>query len=256
MRINILIITFLISVTLLVANTKTQEITGKYLTIGPDGSVSGNFKFITSERGNEINFQSLFGNSKSEVTFDNNMNFKTYTEKYHDTADLKLVELIGRDYTHAELSKNGKEINFNSELNGKKLKREKVKIKGNFKIFNNLFLTLQKDLQNGAKDFESFLIFPESASGYKASFDFYKSQNLLTKTPGYKNAPKFFVVGSKFEKEVIVCEVGLMGIAGKFFPHKFSFVFENGGYYDFLGYWGGNPETPNYYIADKNTGEK
>ena len=256
MRINILIVTLLVSTALLVANPKTKITEGQYRSSIPDNSISGGFEFSQAEDVNGYTFKMASNIDYSEAFFDKNMNFRSMNRTLYKNSNFNIIKLLKQDYFDVSISKNGKELIINYELEGKKIKTKKVKIKGDYRIFDNLFFTLQKDLQIGVKDFESFIIFPENATGYKASFAFYKTKNLLEKSPQYKNAPEFFVAGSEFNKDVIVCEVGLMGIASKFFPHKFSFVFENGIDYKFLGYWGGNPETPNYYIADNKTGDK
>lgn len=252
MRTKKLVMALLASTCLLVAD----PVIGRYKSIIPGSQVSGKFEFKILEDINGFKFKHMSNTSKSEALYDKNKNFISMYRELYQSDNFNIIGLLNQDYFNAKLSTNKKELLINYELKGKKLKSKKIKLKEDYKIFDNLFFTLQNDLQHGVKDFESFLIFPESGSGYKASFNFYKTRTLLEKTPWYNNVPDFFTRGSTFKEDVVVCEVGLLGMAGKFFPHKFNFVFQNGGDYEFIGYWGGNPKTPNYYISDNKIGVK
>lgn len=256
MNYKVLIILLTLS-TMLFSNTENRSIQGQYETVIPGEELNGTFELEIKSDNNEILFSSRSDLSQSESTFNKNNQFKSMyrkvsTDKFYSD-DNPQVE----DYFFAKLSDNKKELIIDYELKGKKTESKKVKVKKDFRIFNNLFYTLGKNVKNGAKDFKSFLVFPESASGYKASFKFYRTKNIGKKASEiYKNTPDFFLEGSKFAEEVIVCEVGLTGMAGKFFPHKFNFIFEASGDYNYLGYWGGHPDGPSFELTDRNRGDK
>lgn len=242
MRIKFLII--FIGINLCLYSQTESSISGKYQCNLPGNKSNGNFKF-NIKNADKITFNQKTQLSEAESRFDKNFRFLSMSRKYSET-HLSITD-SEIDEFKVTLDKKSLLINFITE--GKISKSKKVKIKGdNFRVFDNLFLTLQRDLKNRKGDFNSFLIFPDAASGYKASFKFYKSKNINTDS---YSIPGFFKESTNFDTEVIICEVGLLGMAGKFFPYKFNFIFNNSKEYEFLGYWGGHPETPNYYIADR-----
>ncbi len=210
----------------------------------PGAKISSVFEL----KSNTINGETLYINEnaigRDVSSFDSNMMFKSMTIKRFRNDEFNIIEVFKHDYLEIIYTTNKKSLLITQSLDGKEVSSKKVKVKGDFKIFNNLFFTLRTSLQKGEKDFESFLIFPESSSGYKASFK------------QYKNYTEFYGLGSKYSDDVVVYEVGLLGIASKFFPHKFYFAFTDDENYNFVAYWGGNPETPNKYLAYIKEGDK
>lgn len=241
---NKVIVIILLSIgSLIFSDSSIESTKGKFNSTLSGKSATGTFEFNLVPQINGFKFIQKNTLYESETLFDKDYKFKSIKRI------IVGVDPVNEDYYFAELSKNKKELFITYKLKGQTTETKKLKVRENFRIFNNLYITLQNDLKGGEDDFEALLIFPEMASSYKASFKFYKTKNVLENNSAYKNIPNFFSLGSDFNKEVIVCQVGLTGIPGKFYPHKFSFIFENSDEYRFLGYWGGDPEFPNYYLT-------
>lgn len=238
-----LVTLLLINYVIMFANTELN-IKGISTSAMPDEKISSVFNLKSNTINGEILYINENAVGKDVSTFDSNMMFKSMTINRFRNDEFNIIDVLKHDYLEINYTTNKKSLLVIQSLDGKEVSSKKIKITGDFKIFNNLFFTLRTSLQKGEKNFDSFLIFPESSSGYKASFK------------QYKNYSEFYSLGSGYTKDVVVYEVGLLGIASKFFPYKFYFAYTDDEKYNFVAYWGGNPETPNRYLAYIKEGDK
>lgn len=228
--------------TILLGEPSSKTLRGEYESLLPEGKVSGTFIFDLKV-GNETVFTQKSDIIESTSHFDSKSRFISMTR------ELKGIKGVNEDFFKATLSANSKVVDIEYSLDGEKVDNKRIKTKGDFRIFNNLYFTLQRDLKREGKDFNTLLIFPENGTSYKASFKFYKTRMIVKEDTPYRDIPDFFLKGTIFPKEVNLCEVSLIGIPGKFFPYKFSFIFDDSEEKSFLGYWGGHPDNPNYFLV-------
>lgn len=243
---NILILVILIINSFLCySNNVEREIVGRVLREKDQST------FIYKTENKKEAKQFLFDNSLSvtQSKFDNSMKLIEMSSRIKSNRKMDIVDALNYDSYEIEFDKKRKYLTFNYKLNGNKTESKKVKVKKGFKVFDNLFYTLKESIKRGDGSFESLLIFPERGDAYRASFTQYRTKSIKKGTIKYTNIPDDFLEATNFTNEVVVYEVGLLGIASKFYPHKFNFVFSADKGNKFLAYWGGAPEDANYYYS-------